>query len=288
MKNFSTSLVREKMEFIQDGAEGVSTTAVVRSNRVYLHLPSREDKDIVDKVVIRTQTMSTALRLAGRVMFSYYRNGVFSERAEPYDWALQWDSVQSGYDRNFMPDLWAAVYMNGKSIFKTINSPFVDIVEHCALLSLDNYDAAIHVTEDMLRKLGRDMRIQHVSSVAATLADDGKEMRCGIIHRAEGRDATFNLAATGGVDASHRVVQSFGMAAAFLEAVNLQRIIRSMRDKIQSGEAAKASPEATKLRAATARMTAIDKAINSFEDMYTVKYRPAKPDFFGLDDGFRI
>ncbi|MDY0009942.1 MAG: hypothetical protein RBS08_09570 [Bdellovibrionales bacterium] len=288
MRNFSTSLVREKMEFIQDGAEGISTTAVVRSNRVYLHLPSREDSGIVDKVVIRTQTMPTALRLAGKVMFSYYRNDVFSQRTEPYDWAGQWESVQSGYDRHFMPDLWAAVYMNGKSVFKTINSPFVDIVEHCALLSLDNYDAAIHVTEDMLRKLGRDMRIQHVSSVAATLADDGKEMRCGIIHRSEGRDATFSFMAAGGADASHRVVQSFGTAAAFLEAVNLQIVTRSMRDKIQSGEVPKASPEATKLRIATARMTAIDKAINSFEDMYSVKYRPAKPDFFGLDDGIRL
>lgn len=285
MKDFSTSLVREKIEFLDDGAEGISKAAVVRSNRIFLRLPAADDPAKLDKIVIRTQTMPTALRLAGKVMFSYYRNGVFSARAEPYDWAAQWEAVLSGFDQTFTPDLWAAVYVNGKSAFKTINSPFVDIVEQCALLSIDNYDAAIHVTEDALRKIGRAMRINHASNVAAVLSDNSVEMRCGIIHRTDGRDATFNFMASGGADVSHRVVQSFGTAAAFVEAINLQRVIRTMQEKIRAREAAKASPEATKLRAAVARMTAIDKAINSFEDMYSVKYRPAKPDFFRRGGG---
>ena len=285
MKNFSTSLVREKIEFLHETAEGLAASAaVVRSNRVFLRLPSPEDPAQSDKVVIRTQTMPTALRLAGKVMFSYARNGLFSARAEPYDWAAQWDSVLSGYDRDFTPDLWAAVYVNGKSAFKTLNSPFVDIVEQCALLSLDNYDAAIHVTEDALRKLGRAVRINHASNVAAVFSGGAEELRCGIIHRMDGRDATFNFMASGG-ETSRRIVQSLGIAGAFLEAINLQRVIRGMQEKIRAREAAKASPEATKLRAATARMTAIDKAINSFEDMYSVKYRPAKPDFFGRGGG---
>ncbi|MDP2205795.1 MAG: hypothetical protein Q8K65_05755 [Alphaproteobacteria bacterium] len=285
MKDFSTSLVREKIEFLDDGAEGISKAAVVRSNRIFLRLPAADHPAQFDKIVIRTQTMPTALRLAGKVMFSYYRNGIFSTRPEPYDWTTQWEAVLSGFDHAFTPDLWAAVYVNGKSAFKTINSPFVDIVEQCALLSIDNYDAAIHVTEDALRKIGRAMRINHASNVAAVLSDNGEELRCGIIHRTDGRDATFNFMASGGADVSHRVVQSFGTAAAFVEAINLQRIIRTMQEKIRAREAAKASPEATKLRAATARMTAIDKAINSFEDMYSVKYRPAKPDFFGRGGG---
>ncbi|MBW7909959.1 MAG: hypothetical protein H3C49_01615 [Alphaproteobacteria bacterium] len=284
MTEFTTSLVREKIEFLDDGAEGIVPAAIVRSNRIFLRLPSLEDKAQTDKIVIRTQTMPTALRLAGKVMFSYYRNGLFSTRSEAYDWGAQWDAVLSGYDRAFMPDLWASVYVNGKSAFKTLNSPFVDIVEQCALLSLDNYDAAIHVTEEALRKLGRAMRINHASTVAAVMTDARDEMRCGIIHRMDGRDATFNFMVSGG-QAAHRVVQSLGMAAAFLEAINLQRVVRSMQEKIRAREAAKASPEATRLRAATARMTAIDKAINSFEDMYTVKYRPAKPDFFSANSG---
>lgn len=284
MTDFTTSLVREKIEFLDDARDGLARLATVRSNRVFLRLPSFEDPAQVDKVIIRTQSVATALRLASRLMFSYYRNDVFSPRLDTYDWQGQWEAVQSRYDSVFRPELWAAVYVNGKSAFKTINSPFVDIVEQCALLSLDNYDAAMGVAEEALRKVGHAVRINHSSHISAVFSDGGEETRCGIIHRMEGRDATFSFMAGGG-DRARRIVQSLGVAGAFLEAVDMLRVIRDMQEKIRTGEAARASPEATRLRAATARMTAIDKAINSFEDMYQVKYRPAKPDFFSRDGG---
>lgn len=280
MQEFSAALVREKIEFIDDG-EGHSAlkAGTVRSNRIYLRL---ETDAGIEKVVIRTQTMPTALRLASRVMFSFYRNGAFLGRAENYDWDVQWDGVLSAYDRNFTPDLWAAVYINGRSVFKTVSSPFVDIVEQCALLSIDNYDAAINVTENALRKTGHAMRVNHSSNVAAVFTDTEKQMRCGIIHRMDGRDKTFSFTADGG-DRAHRVVQALGVAGGFLEAVNLRRVIKNMQDKIRLREAAKASPEATRMRAATARLVVVDKSITSFEELYDVKYRPQKPDFFGND-----
>jgi len=36
MKDFSTSLVREKIEFLDDSAEGLAKAAVVRSNRILI------------------------------------------------------------------------------------------------------------------------------------------------------------------------------------------------------------------------------------------------------------
>lgn len=283
MKDFSTSLVREKIEFTAAGQENASPT-VVRSNRIFLRLPAPDETGAFDKVVIRTQTMSTALRLASRAMYSYFHNGLFSTRAEPYDWQTQWDGCLSGYDRAYTPDLWAAVYVNGHSAFKTLQSPFVDIVEKCALLHIDNYDVAVGTTEDVLSRLGLPLKVSHASVVAAVFNDMGPETSCGIIQRIDGQDATFSFMASGG-DMSRRIVQALGIAGAFIECVNLQRVMQITREKIRLREVAKASPEATRLRAATARLTAIDKAINSFEDMYSVKYRPAKPDFFGLDKG---
>lgn len=282
MMEFSTSLVREKIEFTDDRGGKPAAAAVVRSNRIFLRLPS-PDGTAVEKVVIRTQTMPTALRFAAKLLFSYYRNGIFTGRLDPYDWERQWEGVLSGYDRAFLPQLWGAVYVNGKAVFKTINSPFVDIVEQCALIAADHYDSALDVTEEMLRKTGHALHISHTSTLAAVFSDTGDETRCGIIRRMDGHDITFSFMAAEG-DVSRRIVQSLGIAAAFLEAIDLQRVIQTMQDKIRSGEAAKASPEATRLRAATARMTAIDKAITSFEDSYSVKYRPAKPEFFGRDD----
>ncbi len=279
MPEFSTSLVREKIVFIDDAAAqdaDASPVSTVRSNRIYLQLQTPEG---TEKMVIRTQTMPTALRLASKVMFSYYRNGLFSKRAEPYDWQAQWASVLSGYDEAFVPDLWAAVYINGQSIFKTVKSPFVDVVEQCALLSIDNYDAAMGVTEDALRRIGRAMRINHSSNVAAIFVDNDESMRCGIIHRLNGRDSTFNFTAAGG-DVIHRIVQSLVTAAAFVEAIDLQRTVAALQAKVRDKEIPRASADATKLRAGTARMVVLDKAIKAFEEAYDVKYRPQKPDFF--------
>jgi len=283
MADFSTSLVREKIVFINDAEAAAQTApppAVVRSNRILLTLEGERGQ--TEKVVIRTQTMPSALRLASRVMFSYFRNGLFLPRAEGYDWQMQWDGLLSDFERKYYPDLWAAVYINGQSVFKTVASPFVDIVEQCALLSIDNYDAAMNVTEQVMRQVGRAVRITHASNVAAIVTDSADTLRCGVIMRANGRDKTFNLSAAGGQE-EHRVVQGLGVAAHFLEGINLQRVVRMLQNKIQAGEAAKASPEATEMRAATARLVALDRAINSFEDAYDVKYRPQKPDFFSKD-----
>ncbi len=66
MKNFSASLVREKIVFIdetKDEMEEDIVPAVVRSNRIFLEL---SDAQSTEKVVIRAQNMHTTLRLASR------------------------------------------------------------------------------------------------------------------------------------------------------------------------------------------------------------------------------
>lgn len=282
MEEFSASLVREKIIFIDDGqdieADGEAGPTVIRSNRIFLKLGERA---ATEKVVVRAQNMHTTLRLAGKVMYSFYKNGLFLNRSQPPEWEAIWDTVLSHYEKEFNPNIWGAVYINGKSMFKTTTSPFVDVVEKCALLSVDNYDGTMEVTESALKQIGRAMRINHSSNVATVFTDSDGAMRCGIIHRANGKDTTFNFTAAGG-ETHNRVPQSMAIAAAFLEGINLSFVTKSLQDKMRGGEIAKVSPEASKLRGATARLVAINKGISAFEETYEVKYRPEKPDFFGL------
>lgn len=278
--DFSTSLVREKIVFLDDAdvvqAEGAQGPATVRSNRIFLKLGARA---ATEKVVVRAQNMHTTLRLASRVMTSYYRNGLFLDRTHAFDWEAAWESCLSNYEKDFNPDIWAAVYINGKAMFKTNLSPFVDVVEKCALLTVDNYDATMDVTESALKQIGRAMRINHSSNVAAVFTDKDDTMRCGIIHRAEGKDTTFNFTAVGGQPHA-RVPQALSIAGAFLEGINLRYVVKSLQDRMRRGELEKVSPEASRLRGATARLTAINRGITGFEEVYAVKYRPEKPDFF--------
>jgi hypothetical protein len=278
MEDFNSSLVREKIIFTEgeigegEGKEPV----VIRSNRVFLKLGEGAS---TEKVVIRAQNMHTTLRLAAKILQGFYKEGPLIARGEPFDWEEQWRESVSSYETEFNPNIWCALYVNGKSVFKTRTSPFVDVIEKCALLSLDNYDNTMDVTENALKQVGRAMRINHSSNVAAVFTDTGDSMRCGIIHRSDKKDIAFNFTAAGGQQ-HMRIVQSFGATAAYLEAFNLRFMIHMLRGKIRAGEAKKVSPENTQIRAAVVRQGAINRAILSFEEIYDVKYRPAKPDFF--------
>jgi hypothetical protein len=280
MEDFNASLVREKIILVDDSAPEADEQGptVIRSNRIFLKIGKRA---ATEKIVVRTQNMHTTLRLASKIMFDYYRNGLFLDRTTPFDWEGQWDAVLSTYEKEYNPQVWAAVYINGKPVFKTTKSPFVDVIEQCALLTIDNYDATMEVTESALKQIGRAIRINHSSNVATVFTDDSHAMRCGVIHRAGGKDTTFSFTCEGG-EARNRIVQSVSIAAAFLEAINLQFVVKGLQDKLKRGEIAKVGKDANQLRTGTARLVALDKGIAGFEEIYTVKYRPEKPQFFGV------
>jgi preprotein translocase subunit SecD len=277
MEDFNTSLVREKIIFTQGETSGeVKEPVVIRSNRVFLKLGQGGD---AEKVVIRAQNMHTTLRLAAKVLQSHHSDGVLLKRETPLDWTDVWENSLSGYEKEYNKDIWCSLYVNGRSVFKTFTSPFVDVIEKCALLTLDNYDTTMNVTENALKQVGHAMRINHNSNVAAVFTDNGDNMRCGIIHRSNKKDTAFNFTAVNGQQQA-RITQSIGATAAYLESFNLRFVIHALRTKIRAGEAKTVSPENNQIRAAISRQGAINRAILSFEENYNVKYRPAKPDFF--------
>lgn len=279
MEEFNTLLVREKIIFI-DGTpdEGglAKEPVVIRSNRIFLKLGLAP---VTEKVVIRAQNMHATLRLTAKLLYHYYQEGLLLDRRASFDFAAQWEASLSAYDKEYNLDLWAAVYIGGKSVFKTVSSPFADVIEKCALLSIDNYDATMEVTENALKQIGHAVRINHSSNVATTFSDNGVMMRCGIIHRSSNKDTTFSFTVSGGVP-RERVVQSIGMVAAYLELFNLRFTIDNLQAKIRKGIIPRGSPETAQIRAAISRQGLINKAILSFESTYNVKYRPEKPDLF--------
>lgn len=284
MDEFHTSLVREKIVFIDDNHDVIdddnaSEPEVVRSNRVFLHLKTKE---IDEKLVIRAQNMHTTLKLAARIMHEYFKKGAFTKRDIAVDWRALWDASLSSYETEFNPDIWASVYLNGEAVFRTSSSAtYADVIEKCALLTAEDYDATMEVTESALKKVGKAMRINHSSNVAAVFTDTGDHIRCGIIHRSDTRDSTFNFTASGG-NRDNRIVQTMGVAAAFLEALNLTFFLKMVKPKLRSGKLEKSSDEFKKGQAALARQAALSKTIHSFEDLYDVNYRPEKPNFFDV------
>ena len=280
MSVFEAMLVRERINLTQRpidaGAEVVPETTVIRSTRLHLQLPGRVK---VENVVIRGQSMHTTLRVGAKVLYSFFKSGAFTKRAEPFDWTAMWEMLLTNYERKYAPEMWAAVYIDGEAVFKTEKAPFVDVIEQCALLSVDNYDATMTLTEKVLGHLGQDAHIEHVAKVASVFTDDGAHMRCGVIHRAEGKDTTFSFTATGG-EVYSRVTQGFQIAASFLEAIDIRHYMRDVKRRLNTGDLIRTSPEMAKYNAGPQRLKDLRRALDAFEEHFDVRYRPEKPDVF--------
>lgn len=274
-----TSLVREKMTLNDKVVTDQSAPVIIRSNRIALRLGEFAKKE---NLVVRTQTMHSALLLASKLMYSYYHNGPFTGRAESFDWQAQWDSIQSAYDVNYNPDRWAAVYLDGKPVFHTKPELYMDVVEKCALLNPESYDAAVAQIEKTLEQVGQHKSVEHVSNVAVTFMDRDGIMQCGNVHRSFGKNTTFSFTAAGSTE-NHRVTQAMSVAAALIEGLNLQHVVQTMQEKVRAQEITPNSVAANKMRSATARMIKLSQHIDAFEGSYDVKYRPAKPEFFKKD-----
>lgn len=280
MPVFEAMLVRERINMSQRpvdaGAEAQTQLTVIRSTRLHLQLPGRVR---TENVVIRAQNMHTTLRIGAKLLFSFFKSGLFTRRSEPFDWNAMWELLLTNYERKYAPDLWAAVYIDGEAVFKTEKAPLVDVIEQCALLSVDNYDATMQLTEKVMGHLGQDTHIEHVAKVAAVFTDEGTQLRCGVIHRAGGKDSTFSFTAAGGETYS-RVIQGFHIAASFLEAIEIRHYMREVQRKLHVGRLTKSSPEMVKYNAGPQRLKDLRRALETFEEHFNVHYRPEKPDIF--------
>lgn len=280
MPAFEAMLVRERINLTQRpidaGVQVEPHVSVIRSTRLHLQLSGRVK---VENVVIRAQNMHTTLRIGAKVLFSFYKTGHFAKRVEPFDWQSMWDLLLTNYEHKYAPELWAAVYIDGDAVFKTDKAPFVDVIEQCALLSVDNYDATMTLTEKVLGHLGQDAHIEHTAKVASVFTDDGVQMRCGVIHRADGKDTTFSFTASGG-EVYSRVMQGFLIAASFLEATDIRYYMREIQKKLHTGELTKASPEMAKYNAGPQRLKDLRLGLQAFEEHFDVRYRPEKPNVF--------
>ncbi len=278
MSDFSASLVRERIIIVlkEDDPIYSGNTIVIRSNRMYLKLG---DDKLTEKIVVRGQNMGDTLRMAGWIMDDHYRHGNLSNRK--VKWDDLWSKSVSDYGKQYNKDNnWVAVYINGKPIYQTNKSPFIDIVEQCALMTLDNYDETMNVAETFLDKVGKTAQIEHSANIAATFTDTEELTRSGIMNRSGSNKHTFTFSTSGGKIRVGRILRCFMTAANFLDAINIVLFIKETQEKIDSGAITGHCDEAKQSFAAIKRRNELLRNINNFEKAYEVNYRPEKPNFF--------
>ncbi|MDB5491313.1 MAG: hypothetical protein JWO78_1162 [Micavibrio sp.] len=292
MTDFNTTLLREKFvirdAFVDNKPRRQQETApvIALSNRIVLPLVSK-DGVFSETIIVRAQNMHSCARMAARIVGEFQDVGPLLTRLHPFDWKYAWLSITKGYETKYNPNRWVAVYHKGRVIFEdgeTQRHPFLDIIEQCDARNPDDYEKAVNVAEDAFRQAGKIVTIQHDSNVAFVLNYSPAEARGGVIVRGPNRTMTFNFTAKAKAGRPVKISQCLSVAAAFLEGIQMAFQVGMIKQKQSYDMIDAGSDEGNKGREAAEKLGRLNGAIQQFENLLDVTYRPERPDFGHMID----
>lgn len=283
MDDFRTSLLREKFTIndLDSSASGENKSIIALSNRIIVPLVDKENKNS-ETFIVRTQNMHSCARMAAAILKEFFDNGTISNRKRPFYWDDLWKEVIKGYEKDFNPDIWCAVYHKGRPIFSEgENHQFLDIIEQCDVANEGEYNQSIKFAETAFKQAGKNVKIDYDSNVALVTAIDEEKAKCGVIIRSATGVTTFNYNVKEKTNANrplhpHTILAS---AASFLEGVQLAFQVGLLNKKSELNLIERFSEEYKKAQRSEERLGNLNRAINSFEHYYNVHYRPDRPNF---------
>lgn len=288
MSEFHTSLLREKF-VIRDAIPADMTDRqpiIALSNRLPLSLQS-EDEETREEFIVRAQNMHTCARLAAQICRDFDEKGPLLDRKKPFDWKYAYLAITKGYEKKWNPDRWVAVYHKGRIIYEDGEKhrhPFLDIIEQCDAINKDNYEKSVKVAEDAFRQAGKLVTIEHDSNIALVMNITNAEGKCGVILRGPNHTTTFNFTAHPRGGREVHASQCLSVAAAFLEGIQLAFFVGMTQEKLHYELIGATSDEARRARDAGEKVARLNGAIQQFENMFKVTFRPDRPNLSAMID----
>lgn len=290
MSEFRATLLREKF-VIQDmvSADIYDRAPIVAlSNRIAVPL-----SDAIwgqgEIFVVRAQNMHLCARMAAHIAKEYQEYGPLLQRSKPFDWDYAWISLIKGYEKKWNPVRWVVVYHKGRVIYEAHGEqgnrhPFVDVIEQCDARNKGKYEQSLTIAKDAFRQAGKLVDIQYESNVALTVNVTDAEGKCGLILRGPNRTTTFSFTAHRKAGRDVRPSQCLSAAAAFLEGIQMTFMIAMARQKVAFEVIPPSSDEAKQGIEAGQKLGRLKGAIDQFERLLDVTYRPDRPDFTEMVD----
>ncbi len=283
LADFKCTLLREKFT-LTDRVENPAEPITAMSNRMVLNLASPNGKD-PENYVIRTQNMHSCVRMAAMLTREYSERGPIMKRVIPFRWHHLWSDVIKGYERDWNPDIWCAVYYKGRMIFEEgARHPLLDIIEKCDAAYKEDYDRSVMFAEQAFIQVGKPVNITHESNFAMIMDMEDDEAKVGIMLRSASKRMTFSFVvkSRSGDPEPPPVPTVLTVAAAQMEGIQLSYMVGTGKKKIQMGFIDKYSDDGRKTRRGEERIFSLTNAIQSVEKRYTITYRPERPDFLRL------
>lgn len=279
---FHTSLLREKFVLREVDSKKTTPPVVALSNRIPLTLTTESGKE-TETYIIRAQNMHSCVRAAAAIAKEFYDRGPIMGRMHDFRWDYLWRDVIKGYERDWNPDIWGAIYYRGKKLFGSGElHPLLDIIEQCdAVNKHGDYDESLAFAEKAFQQAGKKIKIEHDANVALIVKIKEDEARCGVILRSAGGTTTFNYTVSPAKARGEMVPVPTLMtvSAAFLEGVQLAFTVGLLNKKRELGLIVKYTEEDRKAEKSTSRLINLNTAISRFEQKFHVSYRPERPHF---------
>ncbi len=283
MGPFHTSLLREKFTITEVGDNLNDAAPVIAlSNRLVVTFANDKGQER-ETFAIRTQNMHTCIRVAAAIAREIAERGPITYRASEFHWDHLWQDIIKGYEKDWNPDIWCALYMNGRLLYSYgSHHNFLDIIEQCDAHNKGDYADALPFAEKVFQQAGKLVKIDYDANVAMIVSTTEQEAKCGIILRGANRRTTFSFKALKRGERkseSLRVPTVLSVCAAFLEGVQLTFHIGILNYKYRMMMIEKYSNDWRHKERATTRLGNLNRAVLQFDKDFEVTYRPEQPDF---------
>jgi hypothetical protein len=283
MSSFNVTLLREKFT-IQDALSGDLSDKpplIALSNRMAVPMISAEGK-VEETFVIRAQNMHTCARMAAHLTKEYHESGPLLTRARKFDWEGGWLNITSGYEKKWNPSRWIAIYHKGRVVYEAAGEaqrhPFLDIIEQCDALNKGEYEQSLKIAEDAFHQAGKMVEIAYDGNIAMVMHVTDEEGKVGLILRGHNRTTTFNFTAKAKQERTVKPSQCLSAAAAFLEGIQMTFMVGMVGYKVKHNLLDKKTPEAKQGNEAGQKLGRLKGAVDQFEKLFDVTYRPERPD----------
>lgn len=279
MKEFSAQVLRER--FVITPSDASDFPIIAMSNRAVLDLVDTRES-LVDRLVIRGHMLHSVVRMMGSLLNMFQRTGPLFNRQVPIDWDQIWDISAGPYERAYNPELWIAIYHNGKIVYQNgTHHSFLDVVEQCDARENKGYDSSIRFAEDLFNRAGKPVQIAYDSTIATTFSIGPSHGRAALILRGAQKTTTFTYSGEPKEMPAKSLnpVHFINAAAAFLEGIQLSFNIGLGNEKLRREIFTAYSEEGLILSSARTRLGESNAAIRTFENLHNVHYRPERPDF---------
>ncbi len=290
MPEFNATLLRERFT-IQDAMAGDLSDKppiIALSNRMAVPLISDND-ELHETFVIRAQNMHTCTRMAAHLAREFQEGGPLLTRQHKFDWEYGWLTITKGYEKAWNPSRWIAVYHKGRVVFEAagdgvVRHPFLDIVEQCDARNKGEYEKSLSIAKDAFLQAGKIVDIAYEGNIAMVMHIKDDEGKCGLILRGPNRTTTFNFTARPKSDRAVKASQCLSAAAAFLEGIQMTFMVGMITYKVKHEIIAAKSPEAKQGHEAGMKLGRLRGAIEQFEALMEITYRPERPEFTEMVD----